>query len=740
MADTPNKEEVMIILVWALIFMYTAEALSMRTSVAILVTAALWCMHDDFKLMEKAAEAKGMPAEAAADDSASSSVEPSCAGAVAPAVIALGLTPDIVERQSRQMLLRDIGASGQVKISEARVLVVGAGGLGCAVIPYLAGAGVGALGIVDPDIVERSNLHRQVIHLHAAAGGSGVGNSKPLNSSAGVVQGENKAESAARFVRGLHPGVQVVAFKEVFGADNALRLVRAYDVVVDATDNPRSRYLLSDACVLAKKPLVSGSAVGLEGQLTVYNYGGGPCYRCIYPKLPGSSTDSSSSGGSSKKDNNYKNNQKQVNGSTARATALSSSATPACSDSGVLGPVPGVIGILQATETLKLLVGFGEVLVNKLAMYDARACSFRTFKLPGKRPSCSACGDASDDLDLRLNSMADSETFCEALALRGYGGCGVLTTTTATTANTTATAAGTVPEGAEIASGVMKTYSDAAGNGSDCSSNRNGSSVLSVSVREYHELCCRESTNNGSDAAVSLQQQIQQQQRDSGILGGGGGGSENEIGTQLRQKKELQIERRSSRNVAAAGASVALKNEEDEEEEEESTGTKPTAKHEPKRKHVLLDVRDANQFLMCHLKGAVNVPLVMLEEALQRRRGAWPEELLAACSRHASNPTQHHDHQQKPFGGDDVERIYVVCRRGIASQAAVRLLVDGRRHVMHQQRRRRKEEEEEDEEESNRAIAVAAAATLATADIDVIHIRGGLVRWGAEVDPGFPSY
>ena len=185
------------------------------------------------------------------------------------AVIAEGLTAPIIERQSRQMLVPDIGAAGQAKISKSRVLVVGAGGLGCAAIPYLAGAGVGLLGVVDPDTVEASNLHRQVIHQQA-----------------GVAARENKADSAVRFVAGLHPAMQCVAHWEVLSEANALELVRRYDVVVDATDNPRTRYLLSDACVLAGRPLVSGSAVGLEGQLTVYNHGGGPCYRCVYPKPP----------------------------------------------------------------------------------------------------------------------------------------------------------------------------------------------------------------------------------------------------------------------------------------------------------------------------------------------------------------------------------------------------------------------------------------------------------------------
>jgi len=296
-------------------------------------------------------------------------------------VLPEGLEAEDVSRYSRQMLVHDIGGAGQARIAKARVLVVGAGGLGCAVIPSLAGAGIGTLGILDPDTVDSSNLHRQTMHRDEDA--------ELLT---------NKAESAARFVRALNPRVSLEVQNGALEADTALALVRRYDLVVDCSDNPRTRYLVSDACVLAATPLVSGSAIGLEGQLSVYNYappitgdanegdakGGdsprrGPCYRCAYPNP------SAGGGGAA-----------------------------SCAESGVVGPVPAVIGHLQALEALKIVAGFGEVLSGKLLMYDARSCSFHKFKLPARRPTCLACGDSPT-----VTSMRASAAFCQAHALRG---------------------------------------------------------------------------------------------------------------------------------------------------------------------------------------------------------------------------------------------------------------------------------------------------------------------------------
>ena len=210
-----------------------------------------------------------------------------------------------VERYSRQLLISGgFGVQGQLKLLSSSVLIIGAGGIGSTVILYLAASGVGKLTIVDFDHVDVSNLHRQVIHR---------------SNDVGV----NKAESARRAIKDLNPSVQCEIVKEPLTASNALELVSRHDCVVDASDNPLTRYTVNDACVIGGKPLVSGSAMGTEGQLTVYNYKGGSCYRCLYPK-PNTSEGSKT-----------------------------------CSDNGVLGPVPGLIGVLQAVETMKILTDFG---------------------------------------------------------------------------------------------------------------------------------------------------------------------------------------------------------------------------------------------------------------------------------------------------------------------------------------------------------------------------------------------
>ncbi len=203
-----------------------------------------------------------------------------------------GVTKEEAERYSRQILVSEVGVSGFRKIADVAVLVVGAGGLGSPAALYLVGAGVKCLGIVDGDNVEITNLHRQVIHAEDRVG-------------------VNKAASAAISCRALNQRVPVVTHEEFLNENNALNIMSQYDVIVDATDNVVTRYLLNDACVLLGKPLVSGSALRMEGQLTVYSYGGGPCYRCIFPQPPPAHTVTN------------------------------------CSDGGVIGPVPGVIGTLQ---------------------------------------------------------------------------------------------------------------------------------------------------------------------------------------------------------------------------------------------------------------------------------------------------------------------------------------------------------------------------------------------------------
>lgn len=215
------------------------------------------------------------------------------------------LSPEQIERYSRQLLIAGgFGVTGQLVLLKASVLIVGAGGIGSTVILYLAASGVGKLTIVDFDEVDISNLHRQIIHKSQDVG-------------------MNKAESARTAVEALNPSIQVEILKMPLSSSNALDIVSQHDCVVDASDNPLTRYTVNDACVLGNIPLVSGSAIGCEGQLTVYNYKGGPCYRCLYPKQS------------------------------------SSEGSKTCSDNGVLGPVPGLVGILQAMETIKVLTGFG---------------------------------------------------------------------------------------------------------------------------------------------------------------------------------------------------------------------------------------------------------------------------------------------------------------------------------------------------------------------------------------------
>jgi adenylyltransferase/sulfurtransferase len=215
------------------------------------------------------------------------------------------LSRDQVERYSRQLLLQDgFGVEGQLKLLSSSVLIVGAGGIGSTVILYLAACGVGRMTVVDFDEVDVSNLHRQVIHKSPDVG-------------------MNKAVSACRAVKDLNPTIECIPVRTPLTYDNALQLVSKHDCVVDASDNPQTRYLINDACVLAGKPLVSGSAIGTEGQLTVYNYKSGPCYRCLYPK------------------------------------PSASEGCKTCADNGVLGPVPGLIGVLQALETIKVLTNTG---------------------------------------------------------------------------------------------------------------------------------------------------------------------------------------------------------------------------------------------------------------------------------------------------------------------------------------------------------------------------------------------
>ena len=248
------------------------------------------------------------------------------------------LGKDDVQRYSRQIILPEVGPEGQTGLSGAAVLIVGAGGLASSCGLYLAGAGIGRLGFVDFDVVEVSNLHRQIIHTTPRAGSP-------------------KVESAKASCLGLNPAIRVDAVHERFTAENGLALVKEYDVVVDATDNITARYLVNDACVLGGKPLVSGSALRWEGQLSVYNHDNGPCYRCAYPKPPPVHTVTS------------------------------------CADGGVIGAVPGTIGCLQAVEVQKIILGAGKTMSGRILHFNALEMAHTTMNQRPKAKGCAVCGE-----------------------------------------------------------------------------------------------------------------------------------------------------------------------------------------------------------------------------------------------------------------------------------------------------------------------------------------------------------
>ncbi|HEV7347881.1 molybdopterin-synthase adenylyltransferase MoeB [Telluribacter sp.] len=234
-------------------------------------------------------------------------------------------SPQEQQFYARQLSLPGFGPEGQQRLKGASVLVIGAGGLGCPVLTYLAAAGVGILGVIDFDKVEASNLHRQVLF-----GVDDIGKSKAL--------------AAAARLRGQNPYIKVQAYDKQLTTENVLRLMADYDIVVDGSDNFPTRYLVNDACLLLDKPLVFGSIYKFEGQVTVFNYQGGPTYRCLYPIPPAENE------------------------------------VPNCAEIGVLGILPGVVGTLQATEAIKLITGTGEVLSGRLLLYDALHATFQTYR------------------------------------------------------------------------------------------------------------------------------------------------------------------------------------------------------------------------------------------------------------------------------------------------------------------------------------------------------------------------
>eukprot|EP00043_Microstomoeca_roanoka_P007776 m.75188 g.75188 ORF g.75188 m.75188 type:complete len:542 (-) comp13969_c0_seq1:78-1703(-) len=269
------------------------------------------------------------------------------------------LTCDEIGRYSRQLIMPRIGMPGQLALVNSKVLVVGAGGLGCPVGMYLAAAGIGTLGFVDDDIVDISNLHRQVLHTEDRVG-------------------VHKVDSIIQSLKGLNSSVKYIGHKCRLRPDNALDIMRPYDVIVDATDNAPTRYLISDACVLLGRPLVSGSALQTYGQLTVFNYDGSPCYRCLFPEPPPASTVTN------------------------------------CSDGGVLGAVPGFIGSLQALEVVKVLTAQtpGDkqgIMSRRMLTVDGESGMFRVIKMRERRPDCIACGLGPGKMTALMD---DYETFC----------------------------------------------------------------------------------------------------------------------------------------------------------------------------------------------------------------------------------------------------------------------------------------------------------------------------------------
>ncbi|HEX9402266.1 MAG TPA: molybdopterin-synthase adenylyltransferase MoeB [Anaeromyxobacter sp.] len=260
------------------------------------------------------------------------------------------LSQQEILRYSRHLIIPEVGVEGQRRLKDARVLMVGAGGLGSPIGLYLAAAGVGRLGIVEFDTVDETNLQRQILH-----GTKDVG--------------RKKVESARDRIRDVNPNVEVVAHETRLTSENALDIVRQYDLVVDGTDNFATRYLVNDACVLLGKPNVYGSIFRFEGQSTIFCTKDGPCYRCLYPQPPPPGL------------------------------------VPSCAEGGVLGILPGLVGVIQATETVKLVTGIGEPLVGRLLLVDALAMQFRTVKLR-KDPRCPACGTRE------LQSLVDYEQFC----------------------------------------------------------------------------------------------------------------------------------------------------------------------------------------------------------------------------------------------------------------------------------------------------------------------------------------
>ena len=261
------------------------------------------------------------------------------------------LSPDELKRYSRHLIMPEVGMEGQKKLKAAKVLCVGSGGLGSPLTLYLAAAGVGTIGIVEFDVVDYSNLQRQILHDTSKVG-------------------TPKLKSAIERLNAINPEVKIVGYETRLTSDNAMDIIKEYDVIADGTDNFPTRYLVNDACVLLGKPNVYGSIFRFEGQASVFNARLGPCYRCLYPEPPPPGL------------------------------------VPSCAEGGVLGILPGIIGVIQATETIKIILGKGETLAGRLLLFNALKMQFREMKLR-KDDSCQICGKHPT-----ITKLVDYEAFC----------------------------------------------------------------------------------------------------------------------------------------------------------------------------------------------------------------------------------------------------------------------------------------------------------------------------------------
>ena len=261
------------------------------------------------------------------------------------------LSKQELNRYSRHLVLPEVGIGGQERIKQGKVLIVGAGGLGSPAALYLAAAGVGTIGIVDFDEVEENNLQRQIIH-----------STKEISTL--------KVDSAKNSINNLNPNVKVETYNVKLNSQNAMEIIKKYDVVIDASDNFPTRYLVNDACVLLSKPNIYGSIFRFEGHTSVFNYDDGPCYRCLFPNPP------------------------------------PRDAVPSCTEGGVLGVLPGVIGTIQATEALKIIIEKGDTLSGRFLVYDALSMKFKEIKL-SKNKNCPICGE-----NPRIKELVDYEQFC----------------------------------------------------------------------------------------------------------------------------------------------------------------------------------------------------------------------------------------------------------------------------------------------------------------------------------------